>query len=37
MTQYLILIYERESGYAEGGPEVWEAAGAGARGAAGPA
>ena len=27
MTQYLILIYERESGYAEGGPEVWEAAG----------
>jgi hypothetical protein len=27
MSQYLILIYERESGYAEGGPEVWEAAG----------
>ena len=27
MTQYLILIYERESGYADGGPEVWEAAG----------
>jgi len=27
MTQYVILIYERESGYAEGGPEVWEAAG----------
>ncbi len=27
MTQYLILIYERESGYAEGGPEVWEATG----------
>jgi hypothetical protein len=27
MSQYLILIYERESGYAEGGPEVWEAVG----------
>jgi hypothetical protein len=27
MTQYVILIYERESGYAEGGPEVWEATG----------
>jgi hypothetical protein len=27
MTQYAILIYERESGYAEGGPEVWEATG----------
>jgi len=27
MTEYLILIYERESGYAEGGPEVWEATG----------
>jgi len=27
MTEYLILIYERESGYADGGPEVWEAAG----------
>jgi hypothetical protein len=27
MTEYLILIYERESGYAEGGPAVWEEAG----------
>jgi hypothetical protein len=27
MTEYLVLIYERESGYAEGGPEVWEATG----------
>jgi hypothetical protein len=27
MTQYLILIYERESGYAEAGPEVWQATG----------
>jgi hypothetical protein len=27
MTQYLILIYERESAYAEGGPEVWQATG----------
>jgi len=27
MTEYLILIYERESGYAEAGPEVWEATG----------
>jgi len=24
MTEYLILIYERESGYAEAGPEAWE-------------
>ena len=27
MSEYLILIYEQESGYAEGGPEVWEATG----------
>ena len=27
MTEYLILIYERESGYAEGGPPVWEEVG----------
>jgi hypothetical protein len=27
MTEYLVLIYERESGYAEGGPQVWEEAG----------
>ena len=27
MTEYLILIYERESGYAEGGPAVWEEVG----------
>jgi hypothetical protein len=27
MSQYLILIYERESGYAEGGPELWETTG----------
>ena len=27
MTEYLILIYERESGYAEGGQEAWQAAG----------
>ena len=27
MTEYLILIYERESGYAEGGPSVWEEVG----------
>jgi hypothetical protein len=27
MTEYLILIYERESGYAEGGQEAWESAG----------
>jgi hypothetical protein len=25
MTQYLILIYERESGYAEASPEEWQA------------
>ena len=24
MTQYLVLIYERESGYAEGGPELFQ-------------
>ena len=27
MTEYLILIYERESDYAEAGQEVWEATG----------
>jgi hypothetical protein len=27
MTEYLILIYEQESGYAEGGPAVWEEVG----------
>src|SRR5260370_7584803 len=27
MTEYLILLYERESGYAEGGQEAWQAAG----------
>src|SRR5260370_35223025 len=27
MTEYLILIYEQESGYANGGQEAWEAAG----------
>ncbi len=27
MTEYLILIYEQESGYASGGQEAWEAAG----------
>jgi hypothetical protein len=27
MTEYLILIYERESGYAEGGQEAWESTG----------
>ena len=27
MTEYLILIYERESGYAEGGPAVGEEVG----------
>ncbi len=27
MTEYLVLIYERESGYAEGGPAVWEEVG----------
>jgi hypothetical protein len=26
MSQYLITIYERESGYAEGGQAVWEQA-----------
>jgi hypothetical protein len=24
MSEYLVLIYERESGYAEGGPQVWD-------------
>jgi hypothetical protein len=28
MAEYLILIYEDEDGYANGGPEVWQAAGA---------
>ena len=28
MTQYAILIYEAESGYAEGGEEVWKEIGA---------
>src|SRR5258708_15892552 len=27
MTEYLILLYEREGGYAEGGQEAWQAAG----------
>ncbi len=27
MTKYAILIYEAESGYAEGGPEVWQEVG----------
>ena len=27
MSEYLILIYEQESGYAGGGQEAWEAAG----------
>jgi len=27
MTEYLILIYEQESGYANGGQEAWEAVG----------
>jgi hypothetical protein len=27
MTQYLVLIYERESGYAEGGPELFQEVG----------
>jgi hypothetical protein len=28
MAQYAILIYEAESGYANGGPEVWQEVGA---------
>jgi hypothetical protein len=28
MTEYLILIYERESAYAEGGPELFQEVGA---------
>jgi hypothetical protein len=27
MSQYLILIYERENAYAEGGPELWQEVG----------
>jgi len=27
MAQYAILIYEAESGYANGGPEVWQEVG----------
>ncbi|HUJ06158.1 MAG TPA: YciI family protein [Streptosporangiaceae bacterium] len=27
MTKYAILIYEAESGYAEGGPDVWQEVG----------
>src|SRR5260370_21605094 len=27
MTEYVILLYERESGYAEGGQEAWQAGG----------
>jgi hypothetical protein len=27
MTEYLILIYEQESAYAEGGPQLWQAVG----------
>jgi hypothetical protein len=27
MAKYLILIYENESGYSDGGPEVWQQAG----------
>jgi hypothetical protein len=27
MNEYLILIYEREGAYAEGGPELWQAVG----------
>jgi len=27
MAEYAILIYEAESGYAEGGPEVWQQVG----------
>jgi hypothetical protein len=28
MSQYLVLIYENESAYAEGGPELWDEIGA---------
>jgi hypothetical protein len=28
MSQYLVLIYENESAYAEGGPELWDEVGA---------
>jgi hypothetical protein len=27
MSEYLILIYERESAYAEGGPQLWQEVG----------